>query len=148
MQSTVSALVTRLIQPVLDEVGIELVEIQFRREPIGMVLRLIIDKIGGIGIDDCARISREVAHLMEVEDPIDSAYHLEVSSPGLDRPLETERDFLRNVSREVKITLSEPPGQQLIGTIIHAEGDEVRITSDKEELTVQLENIAKAKLVY
>jgi len=148
MQSTVPALVTRLIQPVLDEMGIELVEVQFCREPVGMVLRLIIDKVGGIGVDDCARTSREVAHLLEVEDPIDTAFHLEVSSPGLDRPLKTERDFLRNVNREVKIILNEPAGQQVTGTIINATGDNVSIHVGKEEQTLPMNMIAKAKLVF
>ncbi len=148
MESIVPPLVTRLIQPMLDEMGIELVEVQFRREPVGMVLRLLIDKEGGLGIDDCARTSREVAHLMEVEDPIDSAYHLEVSSPGLDRPLKTMRDFLRNRNRKVEITFSEPPGQQMSGIIIDATIDNVSINSGKEDRTFPLNSIAKARLVF
>ena len=88
--------VERLIEPVLAEKLLELVEVQFRQEPIGWVLRVIIYKQGGTSVDDCATVSRELSHLLDVEDLIPQKYHLEVSSPGLDRPLKTEKDFLRN----------------------------------------------------
>lgn len=89
--------VTEIIQPVLDDLGLELVELQLRSEgKKGLVLRIIIFKEGGVSLDDCAQVSREVGFLLEVEDPIGRSYVLEVSSPGLDRPLKTERDFERN----------------------------------------------------
>ncbi len=110
MPAEESALVrrlTELLEPVVLDYGLELVELQFRREEPGWVLRLIIDGDDGVGIDDCSKISREVSHLLEVEDPIAQAFQLEVSSPGLDRPLKRERDFTRSRGKLAKIVCRE-----------------------------------------
>jgi ribosome maturation factor RimP len=92
--------------------GLELFDIQLRRESLGWVVRVFIDKLGpidnpddSVGIEDCARVSRELSAILDVEDPIDRAYTLEVSSPGLDRPLRTERDFRRFTGRLAKIVV-------------------------------------------
>jgi ribosome maturation factor RimP len=92
--------------------GLELFDIQLRRESIGWVVRVFIDRPGpadtpddSVGIEDCARVSREISAILDVEDPIDRAYTLEVSSPGLDRPLRTERDFRRFAGRLAKIVV-------------------------------------------
>ena len=86
-------------EPLLADMGMELVEVQFRREGHGWVLRLFIDKEGGVAIDDCAKVSRRNQRLSEVEDLITHAYHLEVSSPGLERPLKKREDFVRFADR-------------------------------------------------
>ena len=99
--------VTELVEPVLEENGFELVLLEYRREGRDMVLRLFIDKEGGITLDDCADVSREVDVLLEVEDPIPSAYRLEVSSPGLDRPLTKPADFERFRNRLAKIKMCD-----------------------------------------
>ena len=104
--------ITAVIGPVVVEKGYELVEIQFRNEQHGWVLRIIIYKEEGIGVDDCAAVSREVGHILEVEDVIQQKFHLEVSSPGLDRPLTTSRDFLRNIGKKVKIKYVFPKVRQ------------------------------------
>ena len=126
----------------------ELVEIQFRREGHGWVLRLFIDKEGGITIDDCAAVSREISAYLEVEDLIDHAYHLEVSSPGLERPLRKHEDFTRFVDRLARIKLREPINGQrvLIGTLRGLEGETVLLEMDNETVRIDLENIAKARL--
>ena len=92
--------------------GLELFDVQLRREGIGWVVRIFIDKPGpsgtpedSIGIEDCAAVSREVSAILDVEDPIDRAYTLEVSSPGLDRPLREARDFVRFAGRRAKIVV-------------------------------------------
>ncbi len=97
--------VTELIVPVLEDKGLELVLVEYRREGRDMVLRLYIDKEGGITLDDCADVSREVDVLLEVEDLISSAYRLEVSSPGLDRPLVKADDYERFRGRLAKIKM-------------------------------------------
>ena len=144
MQSAIAEQVTKLVEPLLDEIGIELVEVQFQ----GNILRVTIFKEGGVGIDDCAKVSREVAHLLEVEDLIEHKYHLEVSSPGLDRPLRNQRDFNRNINQELKATLNEPPGQQVTGTIVRADGDSIVLDTGKEQISIPLTRIAKAKLIF
>jgi ribosome maturation factor RimP len=135
-------------EPLLVDLGMELVEVQFRREGHGWVLRLFIDKEGGIAIDDCAKVSREISTYLEVEDLIPHAYHLEVSSPGLERPLRKREDFVRYADRLARIKLREPIGEQkvLVGTLLGLEGDAVLLALDKETVRIDLENISKARL--
>ncbi len=134
--------------PLLHDMGMELVDVHFRREGHGWVLRFFIDKEGGVTIDDCADVSREISAYLEVEDLIDHAYHLEVSSPGLERPLKKKTDFIRFADRLVRIKLREPwDGQRiLIGTLLGLEGDTILLALEKETVRIDLENIAKARL--
>jgi len=135
-------------EPLLADMGMELVEIQFRREGHGWVLRLFIDKEGGVAIDDCAAVSREIGAYLEVEDLIDHAYHLEVSSPGLERPLKKREDFVRFIGKLARIKLKEPVAGQrvLIGTLQGMEGEAVVLALDGETVRVDMENISKARL--
>lgn len=144
----VTATIHGFAEPLLADMGMELVEIQFRREGHGWVLRLFIDKEGGITIDDCAAVSREISAYLEVEDLIDHAYHLEVSSPGLERPLRKREDFIRFAERLVRIKLREPINGQrvLIGTLLGFEGEMVLLEMDNETVRIDMENIAKARL--
>jgi len=147
-----SPLVRRLLElvgPVVEDLGCELVELQFRREAPGWVLRLVIDHENGVGIDDCARISREVAHLLEVEDPIEQSYSLEVSSPGLDRPLKSERDFLRCKGKKAKVVVREPiDGQnQWLGLIEDATQELVTLRTDHGIIEIPFIRMKKARLV-
>lgn len=135
--------------PLVQDMGMELVEVQFRREGHGWVLRFFIDKEGGVTIDDCADVSREISAYLEVEDLISHAYHLEVSSPGLERPLKKKADFIRFADRLVRIKLLEPleNGQRLlIGTLLGLEGDAVLLNLEQETVRIDLENIARARL--
>jgi len=149
MQEKIVEAVAALVEPVLDDLQLELVEVQFRRESVGWVLRLVIDSEDGITVDDCASVSREVGHLLEVEDLIEQSYNLEVSSPGLDRPLKKERDFIRNKGRKAKVTLSEPlEGRaQLIGVIEGFDQDKLILNTDTGSVQIPHGLIAKAKLV-
>lgn len=107
-QNTVLEKVRALILPVLDEKDCELVDLEYQREGQGWVLRLFIDQSGGITLDTCAEVSREVSVLLEVEDLIETAYNLEVSSPGLDRPLTKAGDYERFAGRLVKVKTRVP----------------------------------------
>ena len=147
-----SPLVQRLMQlvvPVVEDLDCELVEVQFRREAPGWVLRLVIDHENGVGIDDCARISREVAHLLEVEDPIEQAYTLEVSSPGLDRPLKKEKDFLRCTGKKAKVVVKEPiDGQnRCVGVIEDVSQESVVLRTDHGTIEIPYTRMKKARLV-
>lgn len=146
---TVEDSVRELTVPVVDEFGLELVEIQFRREGRGWVLRLIIDCEGGISIDQCAAVSREVGRILEVEEVIDHAYSLEVSSPGLDRPLKRRQDFERFVGRLARVKTSEPvEGLNLLVGRLAGMGsaDTVLIEIEKEVVGIPFELIRKARL--
>ncbi|MFA7383266.1 MAG: ribosome maturation factor RimP [Desulfurivibrionaceae bacterium] len=140
---------TQLVGPVVDDFGCELVELQFRREASGWVFRLVIDKENGVGIDDCSRISREVAHLLEVEDPIEQSYSLEVSSPGLDQPLKRERDFLRCKGKKAKVVVREAiDGQnQFIGLIEEVTQESVTMRTDQGIIEIPFARMKKARLV-
>lgn len=96
-----------LAEPILDDLGLELVDAEFRRETHGWVLRLYMDKAGGVTLDDCRRVSEELGVHLDVEDFIGYPYHLEVSSPGLDRPLTRDRDFVRFAGQAARVSTRE-----------------------------------------
>ncbi len=94
--------------PLAEAEGCELVAVQYQREGGGWVLRVFLDKPGGVTLDDCQRVSRQLGDLLDVEDPIEHTYTLEVSSPGLERPLVGEADFARFAGRLVRLQTEAP----------------------------------------
>lgn len=156
-QQTVLEKIKGLLLPLLAEKGCELVDIEYQREGHGWVLRLFIDQPGGINLDTCAAVSREVSVLLEVEDFIETAYNLEVSSPGLDRPLTNAGDYERFSGQLVKIKSrvavdvdGKGRGRKtFIGTLCGlSDGKVVVALSDKNGFRVELplESIEKANL--
>jgi len=144
-----SATLTRLLQPLVEDLGYEFVGLEHASNPKNPVLVVYIDRPEGIGIEDCERVSREVAALLDVEDPIPGHYNLEVSSPGLDRPLFTADHYRRFAGETVKLTAWSPVGgrRKFQGELLGCEDDRVRILQDGAEVEVELANIAKARLV-
>jgi ribosome maturation factor RimP len=112
--------VRRLAEPVAAALGLEVIDIEYRREGGGWVLRLFIDKPGGVSLDDCTAMSRELSPVLDVEDPIEHAYHLEVSSPGATRPLKTDRDLERFRGCRVRVSTYEKIGDRktFIGRLV------------------------------
>jgi ribosome maturation factor RimP len=148
METPTMVKIRQLVEPVLVEMGLELVELQLRTEQVGLVLRLVLYKEGGTSLDDCSRASRTISHLLEVEDPIAKAYHLEVSSPGLDRPLTTVRDFARNIGQQVEVQYRVgETTRSVIGSIAGFNEIMVTITVDGTPEQIALIDIVKAKLV-
>jgi len=140
--------VGELSEPILAGEGFELVEIQFRRESRGWILRLFVDREGGMSLDDCVRLSHEIGRGLDVEDLIEMPYTLEVSSPGLTRSLKTSRDFLRYRDRLAKITTTQPIGnrRQFKGRLRGLEEDRIRLEMDGETFQIPLDQVAKANL--
>ncbi len=99
--------ISDIAERILAHLGMDLVDVEYKREGRQMVLRFFIDKAGGITLDDCADVSRELSAILDVEDIIPGKYVLEVSSPGLNRPLKKESDYLRYMGRLVKIKTFE-----------------------------------------
>jgi len=93
---------------ILDHAGMQLVHLEIQRESRGLILRLYIDKEGGVTLDDCAHVSRQISAQLDVEDPIEDRYTLEVSSPGLDRPLFTDLDFVKFAGRSIRLSTHVP----------------------------------------
>ena len=127
--------------------GAMLVDMEFRREPSGWVLRLFIDKAGGIGVEDCKKVSEVVGTILEVEDPIPHAYTLEVSSPGLTRRLRRAEDWNLAVGRLVKVVTHQPVAgkQSMTGRLISADPVSVRMDVDGEAIELGYELIARAR---
>lgn len=147
IESTIAA-IEEYAGPVLDGMGLELVEVQFRREGHGWVLRLFIDREQGVTIDDCARVSREISTWLDVEDLIEHAYHLEVSSPGLERPLKKPADFLRFSGRKARIKIRESRDDRRVftGILGPVEDDAIILIVDENPVRIAFEEIAKARL--
>lgn len=135
-------------EPLLTDMGMELVEVQYRREGHGWVLRFFIDREGGVSIDDCAAASREISAYLEVEDLIDHAYCLEVSSPGLERPLKKPADFIRFTGRLARIKVREALDGQfvLVGTLMGLADERVLLETEGGLREIELGNIARARL--
>jgi ribosome maturation factor RimP len=108
----IAAKVLRIAEPVCAAAGYELVDVQFTMEQGGWVLRVYLDRAAaagpGVDLADCERMSRELSAVLDVEDPVPQAYELEVSSPGLDRPLRTAEHFRRHVGQEARIVMVQP----------------------------------------
>jgi ribosome maturation factor RimP len=140
--------VHRLVGPVFLSEGLELVEVEYRREARGWVLRLYVDKEGGITLDDCAQISREIGRNLDVEDFIATPYVLEVSSPGLTRSLKTEKDFMKYRDRLLKVRTNQPVEnrRQFTGRLRGVREEGIQIEVDGKVFLVPLSFIAKANL--
>ena len=149
-QLAVIAAVSDVVAPVVAELDLELVEVQFRSEEGGWVLRLSIDSESGITLEHCTAVSRAVSDLLDVEDMVGHAYRLEVSSPGLSRPLRDLRDYQRCLGRKAKLTTREAIGAYgsvVIGSIKAAADDSITLDVEGETVVVPLLLIARAKLV-
>jgi ribosome maturation factor RimP len=140
--------VRQVVEPILESQGFELVDLEYQRESQGWVLRIYLDREGGVSLEDCAGISHEVGAVLEVKDLIPSSYILEVSSPGLTRPLKKPEDFNKFRNQMVKIKLYEPfdGRKNFKGTLLGLEGDRVRVEVEQQVYELPLQRIAKANL--
>jgi ribosome maturation factor RimP len=139
-----------ILLPVLQDYGLELVEIEFKPSGKRWLLRLYIDKEGGVTISDCENVSREFSRILDVEDVIDHPYSLEVSSPGLTRPLKKWEDFLRNKGKLCRIVTTEKieGKNEFQGTIIDASEEKVEIRGTIDVFTIPIYAIKKANLEF
>ncbi|MEE4219110.1 MAG: ribosome maturation factor RimP [Xanthomonadales bacterium] len=144
-----SSKLTNLLQPLIEDLGYEFVGIEQSSNPKNPVVVIYIDRPEGIAIEDCATVSREVAALMDVEDPISGHYTLEVSSPGLDRPLFTAGQYAACTGERVKMTVYAPVDgrRKFKGPILAVAGETVTIDQDGSEVVLELGNVVKARLV-
>lgn len=140
--------VRQVVEPILESQGMELVDLEYRRESQGWVLRLYIDREGGISVNDCAEASGEVGAVLEVRDLIPNPYVLEISSHGLSRPLKKREHFEKYQNRLVKIKTFEPVEgrRNFKGTLLGLEGESVRLEVEGRIYEIPFQNIAKANL--
>jgi len=138
-----------LLQPLVEDLGYEFVGLEYNSNPKHAVLRIFIDQENGVGVEDCEIVSRETAALLDVKDPIRSRYNLEVSSPGLDRPLFTPAHYNEFAGREAQVNLFAPQDgrRKFSGPILSADENHVNIKQDGKEVMLDFHNITKAKLI-
>ncbi len=141
---------TRIIEPIVDEMGFEFVDVEYLSEHGRWVLRIYVDKEGGITLDECARVSREVGDLIDVKDIIQHKYVLEVSSPGLNRPLKREKDFLRAVGKKIEIKMVIPVEgrRRFTGYLRKYQERTLYLEVENNLVTLPLRDMRKANLVY
>jgi|WetSurMetagenome_2_1015567.scaffolds.fasta_scaffold333187_2 ribosome maturation factor RimP len=146
-----------VVEPAVNAAGYDLVELEFRREPHAFVLRVYIDLLeaeaevaGGVTVADCERASRTISASLDVADPIGGRYALEVSSPGLDRPLRRESDYRKFAGRRARIKLHDPVEgrRNFAGVIRDATDGLVHIEADGREFSLPLSGVVKAHLEY
>ena len=138
----------QLVTPVVEGYGAELVDVEIHGAPSNRVVRFLVHKDPAISIETCAAISREVGDLMDVEDPISGRYRLEVTSPGLSRPLSTEKDLRRANGRQVKVVLRD--GRTYRGVLLRWDDASITLRAtegEQEDNTLEREYIAKATII-
>jgi ribosome maturation factor RimP len=140
--------ITEMVGPIAQESSLELVEVEFRPSGKRWLLRVYIDREGGVTIADCERVSRELSRALDVEDVVDHPYALEVSSPGLTRPLKTKADFERFTGRLCKIVtmLAVEGKNDFRGEIVGVRGDDVEVKEKGSSYNIPLTTIKKASL--
>lgn len=142
-------LVTAMAEPLVAKQELELVDVEYVREK-AWYLRIYVDKPGGIDIDDCSTISSELAKLLDEKDLIKEQYYLEVSSPGIDRPLKKDKDFIANYGQKIQVQLFAPlegyKSKEIVGQLqTHTDGEIVLVVEEKKtkkEITIERKKIA------
>lgn len=149
MQPEVLDRIREMARGILEFSGMELVHLEVKREPGGWFVRLYIDKDGGVTLDDCSRVSRQMSAQLDLEDPIPERYTLEVSSPGLDRPLFADRDYDRFAGRRVRLSTSEPieGRRHFAGRLLGLREGAVRLALEGgREMEIPRARVAEARL--
>lgn len=145
---------TELVTPIIKAGDFELVDVEYVKEGADFYLRVYADKSGGITIDDCVSISRALEERLDAEDRIKDAYILEVSSPGLTRPLKKEKDFARSIGKlvDVKLYRQVNNSKELTGVLMAYNEEEVQLMLDDgdahEELTINRKDISMIRLAF
>lgn len=139
-----------LLQPVVAAEGMEILDVEYRRESIGWVLRIFIDSPRGVAVDDCAHISRIAGDVLDVADIIRVRYNLEISSPGLDRPLRKPEHFREHTGDviEVRTALPVQGRRNFKGTLAEASPEQIHVECDGRDYSIPLDLIERARLLY
>lgn len=150
MRQTSDAL-WEMVEPVVTGLGYELVEIEYLSQDRMNILRIYIDHENGITVDDCGKVSLQLSALFDVEEPVRGRYNLEVSSPGLDRPLRKLKDFERFAGNRIKVKMTMPVGlenrRNFTGTLLGVDAENAKIEVDGEEYELPVAAIEKARIV-
>lgn len=153
-KQTVEEKAMSLLEPIVAAEGLELIDLEFLREREGWVLRLFIDKPGGrVGLDECSQVSRAVDPVLDVEDIVPNEYNLEVSSPGVNRPLKKPAHYERVKGQKVKVKtygpIGDPPRKNFAGTLTEVTGEGIAVDVEGAgAFRIPFKDIAKANLEF
>ncbi|RLB43665.1 MAG: ribosome maturation factor RimP [Deltaproteobacteria bacterium] len=142
--------VISIVEPVIEELGLDLVDVEYVTERGRWVLRVYIDKPGGVTVDDCADVSNEIGDLLDVKGVISGAYILEVSSPGLNRPLRKEKDFVWATGKKIRVRTKVPihGRRNFTGLLEGYREGMIAIRVDRDTFELALSDLEKANLLY
>lgn len=150
--SKITELVERLVQPILDDMKLDLVDVEYVKEGKNWFLRVYIDKEEGVDIEECGTVSERLSEKLDELDPISHNYFLEVSSPGAERPLKKKSDFEKAVGKHVHVKTFEPIDgeKEFEGKMISFRDDElvleIRVKTRKKKVIIPFQKVAKARL--
>ncbi len=147
MKINIQQVITELATPIVEGLNYELVDVEFIKEGASWYLRIYIDKPGGINIDDCQAVSEKISEILDEKDPIEQSYYLEVSSPGLERPLKTERDFIKYKGELVEVKVFQPINGKKIfeGELIGLIEGKIVISQDGNNIVFERDKVAIVK---
>lgn len=147
-RTEIEAKTEAFVLPIIEENQFELVDVEYVKEGANWYLRVYADKEGGINIDDCVLISRALEEKLDAEDFIEDAYILEVSSPGLGRPLKKEKDYLRSIGKSIDLKLYKAIDKQkeFTGILKEYSNGQIVVTIDEVDMTFETKSIANARL--
>jgi ribosome maturation factor RimP len=138
--------IQQLVQRIVDSEGMELVDVEFKSGRSRNLVRVFIDKVGGVTLDDCENISRQLGAILDVKDLMKNAYILEISSPGVDRPMRTDRDYERSLGRTMRVTFHGQNGdsQQMIGRLLEVTDAAIVLDVEGKLTSIARDQIIKA----
>lgn len=140
--------IQELADSIAGQFAVDIVDVELSGSSRKPLIRIFIDKENGVTLDDCGKFSRALSALLDVEDPIPTAYVLEVSSPGLDRPLKVMRDFERSIGKLVRIVARTKIDEQYVftGRLTRVEGEHIILSFDDKEMEIPFDQISRARL--
>ena len=149
-KKSVAAVVRDIAAPVCEECGVILWDVEFVKEGADFVLRITIDKDGGVTIDDCEKVNRAIDPLLDEADPIETSYKLEVSSPGIERALTRPEHFAASIGADVELSLYAPyeGSRKVRGKLAAYEDGDVTVTVCERDVTFKKADVAKVRTVF
>lgn len=149
IMTKISTILHDRIGPVVTAMGYEFVGGELTSQGGGALLRLYIDSENGITVDDCSRVSYQVSAMLDVEDPIQGNYSLEISSPGLDRPLFELAQYERFTGQQIKLRVFAPieNRRKFVGTLLRVDGENIHLLVDEKEIVLPFSEIEKANVI-
>ncbi|MEF9990465.1 MAG: ribosome maturation factor RimP [Romboutsia sp.] len=149
MKKSIESTIEEMVAVITEPKNFEIVDVEYVKEAGEFYLRVYIDKEGGISLNDCEEVSRALSEVLDVKDPINDNYFLEVSSPGLDRPLKKDKDFVRYQGRDIEIKLYKPMNgsKQFEGELVGLTDDKnIKVIIDENEVEFNKKDVALVRL--